>query len=178
MSNHVSYLDPIFLGAAVTRELHYMSRDDLFHPKPWGAFLTYLNAFPVKRGKPDLGAIRKTLSLLKEGKLVLIFPEGTRGVGGKLGKPAAGVGAIVYRANAPVIPAFVKGTEVILPRHAKGITRAPVSVFFGPPVELSDLIALPRSRESYKQIAERIMQHIAALKKRENEKTGKRENEI
>ena len=166
MSNHVSYLDPIFLGAAVTRELHYMARDDLFQPKLWGDFLTYMNAFPVKRGEPDLRALRTTLSLLEKNQLVLIFPEGTRGINGKLGEPVEGAGFIVHRTNVPVIPAFVKGTEIILPRNAKGIKRAKVSVYFGQQLELSELRNLPRGREAYKLIAQEIMRNIAELKEK------------
>ena len=166
MSNHVSYLDPIFLGAAVTRELHYMARDNLFRPKLWGDFLTYMNAFPVKRGEGDIRALRKALSLLEEHKLVLIFPEGTREIGGKLGEPVEGAGFIVHRTNVPVIPAFVKGTEIILPRNAKGLKRAKVSVYFGKPLELSTFRHLPRGRDTYKLIAQEIMRTIAELKKK------------
>ena len=166
MSNHVSYLDPIFLGAAVTRELHYMARDNLFRPKLWGDFLTYMNAFPVKRGEGDIKALRTTLSLLEENKLVLIFPEGTRGIDGKLGEPVEGAGFLVHRTNIPVIPAFVKGTEIILPRNATGIKRAKVSVYFGKPLELSKLRVLPRGREAYKLIAQEIMKNIAELKEK------------
>jgi 1-acyl-sn-glycerol-3-phosphate acyltransferase len=166
MSNHVSYLDPIFLGAAVTRELHYMARDDLFRPQLWGDFLTYMNAFPVKRGEGDIRALRTALSLLEKNKLVLIFPEGTRGISGKLGEPVEGAGFIVHRTNVPVIPAFVKGTEIILPRNAKGIKRAKVSVYFGKPLELSALRNLPRGRKTYKLIAQEIMRNIAELKEK------------
>ena len=164
MSNHVSYLDPIFLGAAVPRELHYIARENLFRVKLWGDFIAYFNAFPIKRGKPDLQALRKTLSLLKENKLLLMFPEGTRSVDGTLGKALEGAGFITYRANVPVIPAFVKGTEIVLPRHAKGITRAKVSVSFGPAIELTELRSMRRAREAYKPIAQEIMKGIAALK--------------
>jgi len=164
MSNHVSYLDPIFLGAAVPRELHYIARDNLFRVKLWGDFITYFNAFPIKRGKPDFKALRKTLSILKENKLLLMFPEGTRSVDGTLGEALEGAGFIVYRSNAPVIPAFVKGTEIILPRHAKGIKRAKVSVSFGPAIELTELRNIRRAREAYKPIAREIMKGIADLR--------------
>ena len=166
MSNHVSYLDPIFLGAAVTRELHYMARDNLFRPKLWGDFLTYMNAFPVKRGEADIKSLRTTLSLLKENQLVLIFPEGTRGIDGKLNEPEEGAGFIVHRTNVPVIPTFVKGTEIIWPKNAKGIKRAKVTVYFGKPLELSVLRGLPRGRDTYKLIAQEIMRNIAELKEK------------
>ena len=166
MSNHVSYLDPIFLGAAVPREFHYIARDDLFRVKLFGDFISYFNAFPIKRGKPDLKTLRKTLSLLKEDKLLLMFPEGTRSVDGTLGEALEGAGFITHRANVPVIPAFVKGTEIILPKNAKGIKRAKVSVRFGPAIELTEWRNMRRAREAYKPIAQEIMKGIAALKTR------------
>ena len=166
MSNHVSYLDPIFLGAAVTRELHYMARDDLFRPKLWGDFLTYMNAFPVKRGEGDIRALRTVLSLLAKHQLVLIFPEGTRGIDGKLGEPNEGAGLIVHRTDVPVIPTFVKGTEIIWPRNSKGLRRAKVTVYFGESLELSKLRELPRGRETYTLIAQEIMKNIAELKEK------------
>jgi 1-acyl-sn-glycerol-3-phosphate acyltransferase len=164
MSNHVSYLDPVFLGAAVPREFNYIARDDLFEVKYFSDFIRYFNAVPIKRGKPDLKNLRNILSMLKEGKLLLMFPEGTRSSDGTLGEGLEGAGFIAYRANVPVIPVFLKGTEIILPKHAKGIKRAKVSVRFGPAVELTELRKMRRAREAYKPIAQEIMKGIAALK--------------
>ena len=125
-----------------------------------------MNAFPVRRGEADIRARRTALSLLDENKLVLIFPEGTRGINGKLGEPEEGAGFIVHRTDVPVIPTFVKGTEIILPRNAKGIKRAKVSVYFGKPLKLSAFRSLKRGRDTYKLIAQEIMRNIAKLKER------------
>ena len=164
MSNHVSYLDPVFLGAAVPREFHSIARDDLFGVRFFGDLITYFNAIPIKRGKPDLKNLRNILSMLKEDKLLLMFPEGTRSVDGTLGEALEGAGFIAYRTNVPVIPVFLKGTEIILPKHAKGIKRAKVSVRFGPAIELTELRNIRRARKAYKPIAQEIMKGIATLK--------------
>ncbi|RKY04066.1 1-acyl-sn-glycerol-3-phosphate acyltransferase [Candidatus Poribacteria bacterium] len=165
-SNHVSYLDPPILGAASKRELFYMARDSLFKPGPIGWFLRYLNAFPVKRDKPDRSALKRALELLESGKLVLVFPEGTRSWDGTLGKPHLGVGFIAYHSRVPVIPVYVSGTEKALPRGKAIIKRAKVTVHFGKPVYLDDLRAHPRPREVYRLIGERIMAAIAELQRR------------
>jgi 1-acyl-sn-glycerol-3-phosphate acyltransferase len=76
--NHQSFLDPWLVGVAPSRQVHYMARDTLFR----GGFLQYLgelwNAFPVRRGAADLGAIRTAVERLDKGFMVNIFPEGTR----------------------------------------------------------------------------------------------------
>jgi 1-acyl-sn-glycerol-3-phosphate acyltransferase len=165
-SNHVSYLDPPILGASSKRELFYMARDTLFHPKPVGDFLRYLNAFPVKRDKPDRGALKAAVKLLESGRLVLVFPEGTRSRDGTLGRPHLGVGFIVYHSSVPVIPTYICGTEKALPRGSLLIKRAKVSVHFGRPIDMDDLRGAPRPREMYPKIGERIMSEIAKLQVR------------
>jgi len=165
-SNHVSYLDPPILGAALKRELFYMARDTLFRPKPVGDFLRYLNAFPVKRDRPDRKALKTAITLLESGKLVLVFPEGTRSYDGSLGKPHLGVGFIVYHSTVPVIPTYISGTEKALPRGALLIKRAEINVHFGRPMDMKELRNASRPREVYSKIGERIMSEIAKLQAR------------
>lgn len=168
MSNHLSYLDPPFMGLAIGsrgRELNFMARESLFRNRFFASLISKLNAFPVKRGKADRTALRKALSLLKQGKAVLMFPEGTRGRNDKLGKPLPGAGFIAYWANCPVIPAYIKGTELALPRNAKKISLARVIVAFGKPIDVDkfeDVSA--KRRDVYPLIAEEIIDKIAELK--------------
>ena len=78
VSNHVSYLDPILLGTSVYRSLNYMARANLFKRRRFGGMMRSVHAFPVKRDNGDLKAIKDSLRILKEGKPLVIFPEGTR----------------------------------------------------------------------------------------------------
>jgi 1-acyl-sn-glycerol-3-phosphate acyltransferase len=119
LCNHVSYFDPFIVGSAANRELHFMARHDSFDMPVIGKLIAAHNAYPVKRGTADRAALRRTISLLKSGNVVLIFPEGTRSVDGTLGKPHGGVSFIAHNADVPAIPAYLKGT--ILPRNAKWI---------------------------------------------------------
>ncbi len=74
-----------------------------------GFFLTQLGAFPVKRGESDFGAMREALKRLKEGRVILIFVEGTRRIGNEPSKAQAGVGFLAMKSGVPVVPVYVKG---------------------------------------------------------------------
>lgn len=165
MSNHASYVDPVFLGAAVGRNLNYMARSTLFKPGLIECFLLNMNAFPVHLGAPDRKAIRRALQLLEDGNLLLIFPEGTRTVDGTLGKAQVGVGLIAYRTEVPVVPVFMRGTQDVLPRGAKMLKPAKVTVSFGKPLNMGYYRKCEASREVYTKIGEEIMARIAELKK-------------
>ena len=80
--NHVSYVDPVALGCALPRPLWYMAKSELFAIPVLGPAIALVNAFPVDRSKGGLAAIRKSVSILKEGKAIGIFPEGTRNLQG------------------------------------------------------------------------------------------------
>lgn len=164
MMNHASYLDPIFIGAAVKRNLHYMARSSLFKPGIIRWFLLNMNAFPVNLGAPDRSAIKHALKLLQEGKALLIFPEGTRSFDGTLGKAQDGVGFIAYRTNAPIIPVFLDGTFRALPRGAKMIKTAKISIIFGKPINMDKYRKLDPCRDTYVKIGQEIMSNIAELK--------------
>jgi len=165
-SNHASFADPVFLGASVDRNLHYMARASLFKPGRIDRFLRSLNAFPVHRGAPDRRAIRRALELLDSGNLLLMFAEGTRTHDGTLGKAQAGVGLIAYRTTASILPVFLGGTLEVLPRNAKMLKLAKVTVSFGKPLDMAPYRAHKGSREVYTSIGEELMKRIAELKDR------------
>lgn len=161
MSNHASYLDPIIVGSAADRELHYMAKDTLFFGRIIGGFLRHVNAYPVKRGAPDRAALKNTLSILKMGGAVLIFPEGARGEGRNLGEAKSGAGFIVYHSEAKVVPALIKGSQEAWGRGQRFPRCAKISVRFGKPIDLEDLRNLRATRELYDDIGKRIMRHIS-----------------
>jgi len=164
MSNHVSYIDPIFMGAAVRKNLHYMARSTLFKPGLIEWFLLNMNAFPVHQGAPDRRAIRQALQLLGDGNYLLIFPEGTRSIDGTLGEALPGVGLIAYRATTAVVPVFLSGTEKVLPRGAKMLKQARITVYFGKPLDMDYYRGCKASRETYAKIGEDVMDRLAELK--------------
>jgi 1-acyl-sn-glycerol-3-phosphate acyltransferase len=138
-SNHQSYLDPMLMGASVQRPLYIMARKSLFQQ----FFLfTWLirnsNAFPVERDRGDIGAVRETMRHLREGRLVLTFPESTRTYTGRIGELKRGLFVISGRANVPVVPAVIDGAFESWPRTRLLPRPAKLTVAFGKPLLPSD----------------------------------------
>lgn len=107
--NHRSYWDPVMAGATSGRKLRFMAKEELFKNKLFGALIKSLGAFPISRGRGDIGAIKGSLKILKEGNAMLIFPEGKRVTDGSKVKAKPGVAAIAHRAKVPVVPASISG---------------------------------------------------------------------
>ena len=157
--NHVSYLDPIVFGVACPRKLNYMARDTLFR-NPFAAWaLRHANVFPLKRNSADLGAIKEALRRLRSGGGILLFPEGSRSIDGKVQEGLEGVGFLARKSALPVVPMFIKGTQVALPKKARRVRLAKIEVVFGPAMTFpKEGVFLDR------QITEAIMQRIVSLK--------------
>jgi 1-acyl-sn-glycerol-3-phosphate acyltransferase len=132
--NHQSFLDPIVAALALPRECHFMARSTLFR-NPWfGKLIESLNAFPIKRGTADFGAVKETLRRLKRGALVTAFPEGTRTEDGSVAPMHSGVVMLARKADVPLVPALVLGAYEVWPRHAALPHPAPIIVAYGRPL--------------------------------------------
>jgi len=136
-ANHNSNLDPWPLGLPLfpRRFLRFMGKSELFW-FPLGVFIRAGGAFKVRRGEADKEAIAKAVALVREGHLVVMFPEGTRRVKGLRKKHEArwhtGAARIALEAGVPLVPAAIAGTD--------GIARlAPLRVAYGTPIALDDL---------------------------------------
>ena len=155
-SNHVSNLDPIALGAACPRKLNFMARHDLFYNAWFCWLISTLGAFPVKRESYDLSALKEAMQRLKNGKALLLFPEGSRRINGLSTQAQPGIGFLAAKLGVPVIPAFIRGTEIALPKGAKFIRTKKISVYFGKQVSIE-------RRLPYQDIAKTIMENIRHL---------------
>ena len=116
VSNHQSFLDPILAAVGMPRPFHPMARETLFRFLPFAIIIRSLNAFPVRRASADLGAIREALRRLKDGQVVLMFPEGTRTRDGSIGRLQGGPVTIAARAGVPVLPMVIDGAFDSWPR--------------------------------------------------------------
>ncbi len=132
--NHQSFFDPMIATNALPRECHYMARDTLFKNYWFAKLIDAVNAFPVKRGTGDIGAVKETLRRLKKGALVTVFPEGTRTRDGSVGHMQPGVVLLARRARVPLAPAMIIGAYEIWPRQAKLPRLGPVLVEYGEPL--------------------------------------------
>lgn len=163
-SNHVSYLDPIMLGVGCSRkDLFFMARHTLFETPFMKWALKRVHVFPVKRGSVDLKAFKESIKLLNDGSGLVLFPEGTRSLDGSLGEPEAGVGFLVVKSGAPVVPAYISGTNIVLPRGQKYIRPSKITVTFGKPVIYNKEKSVIE-KEIYFNIAKKTMEDIAILK--------------
>lgn len=129
--NHQSFLDPVLATLALNRECDYMARDTLFANARFRRLIESLNAFPVKRGAADVGAIKETLRRMKRGRLVTMFPEATRTADGSVAPLQPGVVLIARKARVPIVPTLILGAFEAWPRHATFPRPRPIIVAHG-----------------------------------------------
>ncbi|HEX4792236.1 MAG TPA: lysophospholipid acyltransferase family protein [Humisphaera sp.] len=140
VSNHQSYLDPILMALRLDRPLNYIAKSELFENRYFGRFLRHvLNAFPVRQGAGDIGAIRETIRRLQEGHLLNMYPEGARTWDGKIAPLQKGAAMVIRRAKVPVIPAVIVGAYEAWPIFRPIFRPWPVRIRFGPPMDLTNL---------------------------------------
>ncbi len=163
-SNHVSFADPVAIGAACPRKLYFLAREDLFKPKLFGEFIKRLHAIPIIRGGRDVNALRAGIKLLSNNKVLVMFPEGTRSKDGNLKTPKFGIGLLANLSGAEVLPCYLKGTKEVLPYYGIFPRLKKASVYFGKPIKFNPSEFRGSRRERYMQFAERVMERIAELK--------------
>ena len=151
-ANHVSFYDPPLVAVSCPEEMHFLARKTLFEHKFFGALIRKLNSHPVTGGASDVSVMRTILKLLKEGKKVLLFPEGTR-TEGKLGEIREGLGLLAQKSDCPIIPAYIFGAEKIWPPSRKfPKLSGKTAVVFGKPIKPS-VYAHQTRKEAQRQIA-------------------------
>lgn len=151
-ANHISLWDPPFVGAFCPRRVSFMAKKELFENRIFSSIITNLGAFPVNRGAADRNAIKTALNILAEGKCLGLFPEGTRSKSGKLGEAEAGVGLIAYKANVPIVPVAITGT------NGKGLFPK-FTIRFGKPIPAGD----PKDKKLMAALPVQIMAEIQKL---------------
>ena len=157
-ANHVSNWDPPFLGTFISRTVNYMGKEELFKNPIMAAICHGLNVFPVKRGTADKNAIKTAVKILKSGKCLGIFPEGTRSKTGKIGKAESGVSLIAAMTKVPIIPAAIVNTEKIFSVDLKFPRLA---VVYGEPINFSESA---KDKDAMNDFAQSLMNEIAKLK--------------
>ena len=164
-SNHASYLDPPTVGASYRgRPIHFMARNTLWNSKFGTWWMTSVGCIPVSRGTGDIKALKMTIKALKEGKVVSMFPEGTRTETGELQEAKGGIGFIIEKSGCVVVPAYIDGSYKAHPKGTKFIKPCKVTITYGKPITPEDFQALGTGREAYDKHAALIMERIAELK--------------
>ncbi len=162
-SNHLNNGDPPVIALAFSRFPTFMAKREMMGWPILGPGFRAFGACPVSRGGADLSAIRAATDIVNEGKMLVMFPEGTRSRTGGLTKGHPGTALIALRTGAPIIPVAVTGTEqiswpwiFIKPRSIKHITVTLGEPFTLPPVDKIDGAAATEATEV-------IMRKIAEL---------------
>jgi 1-acyl-sn-glycerol-3-phosphate acyltransferase len=111
VSNHLNSADPPMIQRALPRYVVFMAKKEMIDAPIIGMLFKAWGAFPVRRGEPDLGAVRAACRVVDSGEMLMMFPEGTRSRSGRLGAGHPGTAPIARRTNAPILPAAITGTE-------------------------------------------------------------------
>ncbi|MFY9270645.1 MAG: lysophospholipid acyltransferase family protein [Candidatus Manganitrophaceae bacterium] len=165
-ANHNSYFDIPLLGCALSRRADNMAKSELFRNRFIAFFFRLLGGFPVRRGTIDRRAIDEAVQRLRKGHLLAIYPEGTRSKDGRLQSPKPGIGMIIARSEAKVVPVYIRGTSGIR-------LFQPVTIIFGKPLDFkgeTDESRQPEkegihSKALYARISQEIMTQIAVLER-------------
>lgn len=162
-SNHKSYWDPIFIGAVFKRPVFFMAKQELFKVPLLKQLVTALHAFPVNRQNPDRAAINRSLEILNSGRVLGLFPEGTRcREENRLGKPYNGVALIAFHSSASVLPVAIFGTNRIMPEKTIFPRFPRVSMTVGDPLYLEES-QFAAEKDKLGRATEQIMSSIKKL---------------
>lgn len=173
-ANHVSNFDPLVVGWAARREVHFLAKEELFRQSRLFAWLIRSwNAWPLRRAAGDVGALKRCSWLLRRRQTLVLFPEGTRSKSGKISKFQPGVGMLAVLNKVSVVPTLIRGMDKsvvstwvdrdfvrlgLRQRHAH--SRQPVEVLFGASVSP---VGFSRDRSGYEQMTQTIEQRVREM---------------
>lgn len=168
-TNHASVLDPPLVACDIPRPLFTMAKQSLHEIPLFGRAIRACYSFPVRRGTLDHSALRRAVTLLQNGNLMLLFPEGTRTRDGELQEGRPGVGKIATEAGCPIVPGYLNGTFGSMPPGSVFPRPRRTTLYFGEPIRPD--VGGPADdaqsrRRRYNQIAESVMEAIADLRQK------------
>lgn len=134
VANHASNFDPPLLANCVRRPVSFMAKESLFEVPVLAAGIRAYGAYPVKRGSADRSAIRAALTQLEQGWAVGIFLQGVRTPDGRVPTPKLGAALIAAKAQVPLLPVSLWGTERILKKGTAIPRPSPVTIRIGEPI--------------------------------------------
>lgn len=154
--NHRSNWDVVVAGAVCPRQLTFMAKAELFEKPFLGGLIRHLGAFPIQRGKGDIGAIKTALTVLGQERMLLMFPEGRRVKNEAESVHAkTGVAMLSHRARAQIIPTYISGKYRWMSR---------ITVTFGKPVEFSELYGSKVDAQKLQELSDQVLEAIRSYK--------------
>ena len=160
ISNHIANIDPVSICAVIDKQQpHFMAKKELFRVPLLNKLVAALGAYPVDRKKADVGAIKKTIAMLEEGKCIGIFPQGHRrkGIDPRETEVKSGVGMIVTRAKVTVLPCFIKT------KKRKFTPFCRIDVYVGKPIRFEELNYDPEAKGENIRISQYLFDKVCEL---------------
>lgn len=160
-ANHISNQDVVILAASLKHQVRFLAKAELFKVPLLGRLIRALGAYPVERGKGDVGAIKNTLKLIDEGEVVGIYPQGHRYAGMH---PAdtevkGGIGLILTKKRIPVLPVAIQTKKfrvAMFFKKTKVIIGKPLYIDI--PTEITG-----KKNDYYNEISAEVFTHICGL---------------
>ena len=162
--NHESYLDPPFAGIGCRRAIYFLTRKSLLDVPLIGWVLPKLNVIPVDQDGGDRSALKAIIRILRDDHGTLVFPEGSRTLDGNLQPPQPGIGFVIAKTLAPVVPMRIFGAHRALPRGGGKLRFCPITIVVGEPLRFTAADLEGHGREVYQRLSQRVVDAIAALK--------------
>lgn len=166
VANHTSLLDPPIVGAACKKfTVNFMVKQELFEMPVVRHWSKSVECIPVKRGDNSIRGIRESLRRLKHGKVVGIFPEGTRSSDGSLREAKTGTGFLISSAKVPVVPIYVFGTAEAFPKGKAMKFGSKVGALIGKVITPEDLkLDGKGGKDHYERVSNEVMSVISGLR--------------
>ncbi len=162
-SNHISYIDPVIIGAYIPRYVYFMAKKELYNNRFLGSLVFFLNAFPVNRRTLDRRTISTSFDILKGGNILGLFPEGTRSTDGILRKGKKGMGFIAAYSKTSIIPIAISGANKIVQKPYKRIFFPKIKLIAGEVIDVKSILKKYGKKEAIIIIVEKTMQEIGRI---------------
>lgn len=157
-SNHSSYNDPVLLAIAFDRQIHFMAKAELFAIPVFGSLIRKVNAFPISRKSNDIKALKNSMKILKENKVLGVFPEGTRIEKPSLEKMNYGLGSLAEKTNSRILPVYIDWDKKLFSK---------INIYFKDYIDPSNY--LEKDKELDKEITSDLFYSIYEQRIRKNE---------
>jgi 1-acyl-sn-glycerol-3-phosphate acyltransferase len=162
--NHQSFLDPPLAGITCDRAIYFLARRTLMEVWLLGWLLPKVNVIPVNQDGIDRSALKSLIRVLKLGNAALVFPEGSRTLDGNLQRAQPGLGLVIAKTLAPVVPMRIFGAHEALPRGGGGLHFVPITIVIGEPIYFEAADVESPGKDLYQRLSQRVMDAIEALK--------------
>jgi 1-acyl-sn-glycerol-3-phosphate acyltransferase len=161
--NHQSFFDPPLAGNACDRAIYFLAKRSLMNVRVLGWLLPKLNVIPVNLEGNDRSALKALIRILRSGNCALVFPEGARTPDGNLQPALPGVGLVIAKTGAPVVPMRIFGAFNAWPIGGKVRLFRKITVVVGEPIYFTEADVQERGKDVYTQLSQRVMDAIAAI---------------